>query len=147
MAAACHPHLFKSSLESERDALHNSMARDMSARDFLPGMIVACGAILALVIVATNSDVHEPSPWKLASRILWTNASTRPPLLLVLAVAGWAWVVQVCRSCGMKIDLVLGGPTQPVSATYHAALTMLCVVLCARCEPVEHACSMPVAYT
>ena len=101
-------------------------------RHFLPGMVVACGAFLALVIIASNSDVHEPSAWKMASKILWTNASTRPPLLLVLAVAGWAWVVQVCNSCGMKIELVLGGPTQPISATYHAALTLLCIVLCAR---------------
>ena len=109
------------------------MSGAKTLRDFLPGMVVACGAILALVIIASNSDVHEPSLWKMASKILWTNASTRPPLLLVLAVAGWAWVVQVCHSCGMKIELVLGGPTQPISATYHAALTLLCVVLCARC--------------
>ena len=109
------------------------MSGRKTLRDFLPGMVVACGATLALVVIAANSDVHEPSLWKVASKILWTNASTRPPLLLVLAVAGWAWVVQVCRSCGMKIELVLGGPTQPISATYHAALTLLCVVLCARC--------------
>ena len=81
-------------------------------RDFLPGMVVACGAFLALVIIASNSDVHEPSAWKMASKILWTNASTRPPLLLVLAIAGWAWVVQVCNSCGMKIELVLQGASR-----------------------------------
>eukprot|EP00908_Phaeocystis_cordata_P024814 Transcript_7268.p2 GENE.Transcript_7268~~Transcript_7268.p2 ORF type:complete len:394 (-),score=148.41 Transcript_7268:875-2056(-) len=104
----------------------------MRQHDFMPGALISTVACVGLILVAANSDVHEPSLLKATGKLLWVNASTRPPLLLVLAIGGWAWVVQVCRSRGMKIEQVLGGATQPVSATYHAALSLLCVVLCAR---------------
>ena len=102
----------------------------------MPGALISTVACVGLILVAANSDVHEPSLLKATGKLLWVNASTRPPLLLVLAIGGWAWVVQVCRSRGMKIEQVLGGATQPVSATYHGALSLLCVVLCARCAAV-----------
>ena len=100
-------------------------------RDFVPGACIAAIALGGLVLVAANSDVHSDA-WKATAKLLWKNASARPPLLLVMAVAGWAWVIQVCRKSGMNISQVLGGPPQPEAATYHAALSLLCVVLCAR---------------
>ena len=115
----------------------------MRQHDFMPGALISTVACVGLILVAANSDVHEPSLLKATGKLLWVNASTRPPLLLVLAIGGWAWVVQVCRSRGMKIEQVLGGATQPVSATYHAALSLLCVVLCARCAAVATTATAP----
>lgn len=62
---------------------------------------------------------EEPS-----SLLLELNASVRPPLLVIVIVAGWAWVVRTCRSSGMSLELVLGGSLMPPAATYYAALTL-----------------------
>merc|ERR1712070_438449 len=48
---------------------------------------------------------------KLASELMWKNASVRPPLLLVIVVAGWAAVVLVCRVSALNLEQALGGPT------------------------------------
>jgi len=51
------------------------------------------------------------------------------PVLLVLIVLGWAFVVKVARETGLNIDHVLGGRCMPPAHTLYAALTLLCLVL------------------
>ena len=92
--------------------------------------VVAFFALLiGLLILVESSDVHKPSAWTVLSKICWKNATVRPPLLLVLVVAGWGWVVSVCHGARLEIGHVLGGAPQPVKDTYHAALLLLCILL------------------
>ena len=82
----------------------------------------------ALVVMYT-SELHDNTAWNVLSKICWKNSTARPPVLLVLTVAGWGWVVQVCRAASLNLDVVLGGKLQPPAATYHAALVLSCVLL------------------
>jgi len=77
-----------------------------------------------------------PSPPHRAITLVWPKpilasnpARTGPPVLIVLVVGGWAWVVRVCTRAGMDLERILGGPVQPARQTLHAALLLLCVLL------------------
>ena len=95
-------------------------------------LLVTLGILLfAFVVVAFETELHEVESSEVLSRLCWRNATVRPPVLLVLIVAGWALVVRVCREAGLNLDLVLGGRLQPSLASAHAALLLLCVVLTA----------------
>ena len=104
---------------------------EASATPF-PLLMLLLALASAFVLIGMNSSVHKPHPYNLASLLLWKNASVRPPVMLVLVVAGWAWVVRSCRQRGMHIALVLGGKLQPAASTYQAALTLLNMVLACR---------------
>ena len=104
---------------------------EASAAPF-PLLMLLLALASALVLVGMHSSVHTSRPYDLASLLLWKNASVRPPVMLVLVVAGWAWVVRACRQRGMNVALVLGGKLQPAASTYQAALTLLCLVLACR---------------
>jgi len=84
-----------------------------------------------LLFTVHSSEVHTPSAWTVLSKLFWKNATVRPPLLIILIVAGWGWVISVCRGARLDLEQVLGGDVQPVSSTYHAALLLLCVLLAA----------------
>jgi len=73
--------------------------------------------------------IHPHSTVKLVGKLLWKNASVRPPVLLVLTLLGWAGVIRVCRSAGMPLDLVLGGSVQPAGATLRSACVLLALVV------------------
>ena len=87
--------------------------------------------LLAFLIVAFQTELHEVGSVEVLSRLVWHNATVRPPVLLVLIVAGWGVVVRVCRESALNLELVLGGRLQPSLASWHAALLLLCVVLTA----------------
>lgn len=96
-------------------------------------LLLACAAmVVALLYIATHSELHSSSLWKSVGKVFWKNASVRPPLLLILIIAGWGWVVRVCRSAALNLELVLGGALQPPSATYQSALVLLATLLFAR---------------
>ena len=97
-------------------------AAQWSAHDALPLLVLTLCALIAVVLVATGARMHEPTMYDLAAKLLWKNATVRPPVMLFFVVAGWAWVVRLCRSRGMKIELVLTGTVQPAAATQDAAL-------------------------
>ena len=81
------------------------------------------------VIVLFLTELHEEGAEGLLSKLMWRNATVRPPFLLVLIIAGWGVVVRVCRGSGLNLDAVLGGRLHPTAASYHAALVLLCLVL------------------
>ena len=87
--------------------------------------------LLAFLIVAFQTELHEVGSVEVLSRLVWHNATVRPPVLLVLIVAGWGVVVRVCRESALNLELVLGGRLQPSLPSWHAALLLLCVVLTA----------------
>ena len=97
----------------------------------LPYLATLLALLLAYVVVAYQTELHEAGSVEMLSRLCWRNATVRPPILLVLIIAGWAVVVRVCRESGLNLDLVLGGRVQPSLASWHAALVLLCVVLTA----------------
>ena len=97
-------------------------AAQWSAHDALPLVVLTLCALILVVLVATGARMHEPTMYDLAAKLLWKNATVRPPVMLFFVVAGWAWVVRLCRSRGMKIELVLTGTVQPAAATQDAAL-------------------------
>jgi len=105
--------------------------RAWSLRDFILPLLAILLAVGAMGMVMHSSAIHPHSPWKLASKVLWKNASVRPPVLLTITILGWAGVVRVCRGAGMNLDLVLGGPTAAPAVTMHAAFVLLAVVLSA----------------
>ena len=79
-----------------------------SARDLLPSLLACALALCVMAAAFGASTIHPHSAWKLAAKMLWKNASFRPPTLLALTVIGWAWVVRVCRGAGMSVDFVGG---------------------------------------
>ena len=83
----------------------------------------------AYVILLFLTELHEEGAEGLLSKLMWRNATVRPPFLLVLIIGGWGVVVRICRSNGLNLDAVLGGRLHATSASYHAALVLLCVVL------------------
>ena len=87
--------------------------------------------LLAFLIVAFETELHDVDSMEVISRLCWRNATVRPPILLVLIIAGWGLVVKICRDSGLNLDLVLGGRLQPSLASAHAALLLLCVVMAA----------------
>jgi len=92
--------------------------------------LLACAFALGLVLAAWyTSVIHPHSTVKLVGKLLWKNASVRPPVLLVLTLLGWAGVIRVCRSAGMPLDLVLGGSVQPAGATLRSACVLLALVV------------------
>jgi|EP00966_Prymnesium_polylepis_P278155 hypothetical protein len=96
--------------------------------------VVVCVALATALVVLlySHSEVHQYTTWKLLRKLAWKNASVRPPLLVVLMVAGWGWVVSVCEKADVDLERVLGGPTQPPRDTYHAALVLLVLLLSMR---------------
>lgn len=96
--------------------------------------LAVCLALLLALLVLLHSDsaVHEHTAAKLLAKLAWKNASVRPPLLLVLVLGGWGWVVSVCNRAGLDVERVLNGRTQAPRETYHAALTLLCLLLSMR---------------
>ena len=69
--------------------------------------IVFASLIIALLSLVQTSDVHQSSAWTVISKLCWKNATVRPPLLLVLVIAGWGWVVSVCQHSRLEIEQVL----------------------------------------
>ena len=106
-----------------------------AAPRFAPLFFVCAALIVTLVYYTYESELHhDPSLWKTAGKVFWKNASVRPPLLLVVIVAGWAWVIRMCRSSALNLELVLKDASgfsafQSVASTYHAALTMFTLLL------------------
>jgi len=98
------------------------------------GVVLSTLAFLlfAILIVVYLSELHDNTALNVLSKICWKNATVRPPVLLVLMLFGWGWVVQVCRVASLDVDLVLGGKLQPPDATYHAGLVLTCVLLATR---------------
>ena len=87
--------------------------------------------MLALLVIVQHDEIHTPSLYTVLSKLFWKNATVRPPLLIVLVVGGWGWVISVCQAARLEVDHVLGGPVQMPGATYHAALQLLCLLLAA----------------
>ena len=95
-------------------------------------VVVFAALIIGLLSVAQTSEIHhQPTAWTLLSKIAFKNATVRPPLLIVLVVGGWGWVVSVCHGARLELEQVLGGAAQPPESTYHAAAILLCVLLAA----------------
>lgn len=113
----------------EADGERKKGTGQWSAHDVLPLLVLTLCALIAVVLVATGARMHEPTMYDLAAKLLWKNATVRPPVMLFFVVAGWAWVVRLCRSRGMNIDVVLTGKVQPAAATQDAALKLLCMLL------------------
>jgi len=113
----------------DADGERKKGAGQWSAHDVLPLLVLTLCALIAVVLVATGARMHEPTMYDLAAKLLWKNATVRPPVMLFFVVAGWAWVVRLCRSRGMNIDAVLTGKVQPAAATQDAALKLLCMLL------------------
>lgn len=116
---------------SKARAVVSSEERPWATRDFLLPALVVLLAAGMMGSMLEMSAVHPHSLWKLASKLLWKNASVRPPMLLTLTFVGWAGVMRVCRAAGMNVDFVLGGPTAPPAAILHAAFVLLAAVMCA----------------
>ena len=89
-----------------------------TAERVLPLTLVVLVTLIGLVVVGGGSsrEGQPPELYRFLGRLLWENATVRPPVMLIFVVAGWAWVVHVCRRCGMNIALVLGGKPQPAAA-------------------------------
>ena len=113
----------------EADGERKKGAGQWSAHAVLPLLVLTLCALIAVVLVATGARMHEPTMYDLAAKLLWKNATVRPPVMLFFVVAGWAWVVRLCRSRGMNLDVVLTGKVQPAAATQDAALKLLCMLL------------------
>ena len=101
----------------------------MNHPSFVLPLLLLATLLVALLVVIYNSELHDNSAWNVVSKICWKNATVRPPILVVMVICGWGWVVKVCRSASLNLDFVLGGKLQPVSWTYHAALVLFCVLL------------------
>jgi len=92
-------------------------------------LLALASLVIALLVVTSNSEVHSASALKIMSKLCWKNATVRPPILVVVIVFGWAWVVRVCRKAGIDLDRCLGGTVQPIRATIHAAVGLLTLLL------------------
>lgn len=104
-------------------------SRSSRIPDFRAVLAVLCVLLFGTLIVVYTSELHDNTAWNILSKICWKNATVRPPVLLVLIVAGWGWVVSMCRMASLNLDLVLGGKLQPPETTYHAALVLTCILL------------------
>lgn len=88
--------------------------------------LVLLGVLVCMYLVLGRiSRVHTYTPWKLAGKLLWKNATTRPPVLIILILSGWSWVVRTCTSAGMELEHVLGGPVKPSEMGVTCALVLL----------------------
>lgn len=96
---------------------------------FMPVIAIICLMLLVLFVNALVSRRFYWSVSKVAEELMWKNASVRPPLLLIIIVAGWAGVVWACRTAALNLEVVLGGPVQPPAATLLSALTLLAILL------------------
>ena len=96
--------------------------------NFTPLLVVLVAELLMLLILSYQTELTGTVE-SLLSRLCWRNATVRPPMLLVIIVFGWGLVVRVARETGLKIDHVLGRRCMSPARTYHAALTLLCLVL------------------
>lgn len=92
--------------------------------------LLLLGTLLKLyMMVFMFSRVHHYTLWKFIGKVLWKNAATRPPVLIVLILLGWSWVVRTCTGAGMELELVLGGPTKPPAMAASCALVLTNVFL------------------
>jgi len=92
----------------------------------------ATALVVTLISLVYSSHLHPMTVYKVLANLLWKNATVRPPILLIAIVAGWAWVVGVCRRrLGADLEHVLGGTLQHHLSTFHAALVLFCVLLSA----------------
>ena len=80
---------------------------------FTPVLGVLSLLVLALVAAIFLTELHEEGASALISNLCWRNATVRPPVLLVLIVGGWGYVVRVGRGAGLDLDRVLGGRLLP----------------------------------
>ena len=71
----------------EVDADHKKAASRWSEKDVLPLLIALLLTLTAMLAVATNSRVQDPSLYNLLSIVLWKNATVRPPVMLFFVVA------------------------------------------------------------
>lgn len=122
-----HARVFTSKLGTTSEAMRKLMRQSspFGERDF---------TLLALLVgvycsLAAFSRVHTYSLAKLLGKLLWKNATARPPVLLILILVGWSWVVKTCTAAGMELERVLGGPTKPHEMATTCAITLLNVFL------------------
>ena len=106
-------------------------AHSVEPRTAAPLLVTVVLLLLGLLIVSYQTELSDNTVEGLLSKLMWKNATVRPPVLLVLIIAGWGVVVRVCRNSALNVDHVLGGRLQTPAATYQAALALLCVVLTA----------------
>ena len=66
-------------------------------------LVIAAALLTAVVVVSVRSEVHPYSTWKTLAKLCWKNATVRPPLLVIMMIAGWAWVVSVCERAGLDL--------------------------------------------
>jgi hypothetical protein len=90
---------------------------------------LTAGLVAVYGCVYMFSRVHHYTIWKFLAKLLWKNAATRPPILIVLILLGWAWVVRTCNTAGMELELVLTGPTKPPAMAVSCALVLFNVFL------------------
>mmetsp|Transcript_9873 Transcript_9873/g.15806 ORF Transcript_9873/g.15806 Transcript_9873/m.15806 type:complete len:474 (+) Transcript_9873:81-1502(+) len=107
-------------------------ASQFTLKNFAPTLAAIAFMGMLLFMNAALSREADWSVSKVASELMWKNASVRPPLMIIVAIAGWAWVVRVCRASAMNLESVLGGIVQPYAATFHSALVLVIVLLVAR---------------
>ena len=85
--------------------------------------------LLMLLIMQYQTELTDHAVESLFSKLCWRNATVRPPVLLVIIVFGWGFVVRVAREVGMNIDHVLGGRCMAPGHMYRAALVLANIVL------------------
>lgn len=92
--------------------------------------VVLLGVLVKVyALVYVFSRVHHYTLWKFFAKLLWKNAATRPPVLIVLILLGWSWVVRTCNGKGIELELVLGGPTKPPAMAISCALVLVNIFL------------------
>jgi len=65
--------------------------------------------VFAYALIAANAE----SGWAVVASVLWKTASARPPILMVLTVAGWGVVTELAQRARLRLELVMG-PAAPL---------------------------------
>lgn len=88
--------------------------------------------LAVLVAVYTLLATNVESGTQLLANILWKTASARPPILIVITVAGWGLVTALAKRARLRLELVIG-PASPLSMETHlrcAVLLLNGILLC-----------------
>lgn len=94
------------------------------------------GVLVALIVVYVLIATQVESAPEVLAKLFWKTASARPPILLVVTVAGWGVVTDLAKRCRLRCELVIGpAPPLPLWTQLRCAIGLLDAILVCRLFP------------
>ena len=94
-------------------------------------------SLAGLVTLFVTMGLRSGNGRQLLAQVFYHTATTRPPILIVATLAGWAGVMKMSEKCGLKVAKVIGpaAPLKPFT-TFRCAVFLFDAILACRLLPI-----------